>query len=57
VASSMIFLLFAAGVQDRAIPLVLTFFALVAGPVLAGLSLLPALTEARRRGPRPDGGN
>jgi hypothetical protein len=49
VASSMIFLLFAAGAGNRAIPLVLTFAALVAGPVLAGLSLLPALTEAKRR--------
>jgi hypothetical protein len=48
VASSMLFLLFTAGVQDRAIPLVLTFFALVAGPVLAGLSLLPALSRRRR---------
>src|SRR5689334_16065618 len=57
VASSMIFLLFAAGVQDRAIPLVLTFFALVAGPVLAGLSLLPALTEAGRRSPGRTGGS
>jgi hypothetical protein len=49
VASSMIFLLFAAGAGNPAIPLVLTFAALVAGPVLAGLSLLPALTEAKRR--------
>jgi hypothetical protein len=47
VASSMLFLLIAAGSNDRAIPLVMTFIALVAGPIVAGLSLLPALTDAR----------
>jgi hypothetical protein len=49
VVSSMLFLLIAAGFDDRTIPLVMTFIALVAGPVIAGLSLLPALHDARKR--------
>jgi hypothetical protein len=49
VASSMLFLLIAAGSESRTLPLILTFFALVAGPVVAGLSLLPALTAAGKR--------
>jgi hypothetical protein len=52
VGSSMLFLLIAAASDSRILPLILTFFALVAGPFVAGLSLLPALHDAtpRRRG-------
>jgi hypothetical protein len=50
VASSMFFLVLAAASSDsRIIPLLMAFVALTAGPILAGLSLLPAMAEARRR--------
>jgi hypothetical protein len=49
VASSMALLLIAAASGDRIPPLLLAFFALVAGPLVAGLSLLPALHDARSR--------
>jgi hypothetical protein len=50
VAASMVFALFAVA-SDGIVPLVLTFFALVAGPFVAGLSLLPALHDAKPRRP------
>jgi hypothetical protein len=50
VVSSMLFLLIAAGSDSRTLPLILMFVALVAGPIVAGLSLLPALQHTH--GPR-----
>jgi hypothetical protein len=42
-------LLAAASYNGRIIPLLMAFVALTAGPILAGLTLLPAMAEARRR--------
>jgi hypothetical protein len=49
VASSMVFLLVAAASDDRTLPFLLMFGAMVAGPVIAGLSLLPGLKDAKQQ--------